>query len=233
MSPSYWVEALGVATYLLNILPTKTLGFATQHFALHRVWSTYDHLRVFGCACYPNLAATAVHKLAPRSTLCVFSATLLTTRDTATLTVPPIESSSLVMCPLMRPRFPLLSCLVLPARQTSSSWMILLLMLSCLVLPARQTSSSSMILLLTCQPPFDRHLLFPLQDLSPAPPRCHTRPPAFLHCHTWPQALRRRHQQARRLSPAEPGRLLASHPSRWGLLHRPSATAGPLHRRPP
>ena len=70
MPPSYWVEALGVATNLLNILPTKTLGFATPHFALHRVSPTYNHLRVFGCACYPNLAATAVHKLAPRSTLC-------------------------------------------------------------------------------------------------------------------------------------------------------------------
>jgi hypothetical protein len=32
----------------------------------------YDHLRVFGCASYPNTAATAPHKLAPRSTLCVF-----------------------------------------------------------------------------------------------------------------------------------------------------------------
>ena len=33
---------------------------------------TYDHLQVFGCTCYPNLSATAQHKLAPRSTLCVF-----------------------------------------------------------------------------------------------------------------------------------------------------------------
>ena len=61
-----------MATYLRNILPTKTLGFATLHSALHRVPPTYDHLRVFGCACYSNLTATAAHKLAPRSTLCVF-----------------------------------------------------------------------------------------------------------------------------------------------------------------
>jgi hypothetical protein len=27
---------------------------------------------VFGCACYPNTAATSSHKLDPRSTLCVF-----------------------------------------------------------------------------------------------------------------------------------------------------------------
>jgi hypothetical protein len=29
-------------------------------------------LRVFGCLCYPNLSATAAHKLAPRSAACVF-----------------------------------------------------------------------------------------------------------------------------------------------------------------
>jgi hypothetical protein len=29
-------------------------------------------LRVFGCLCYPNLYATTAHKLAPRSTRCVF-----------------------------------------------------------------------------------------------------------------------------------------------------------------
>jgi hypothetical protein len=32
----------------------------------------YEHLRVFGCSCYPNTAATAPHKLAPRSSRCVF-----------------------------------------------------------------------------------------------------------------------------------------------------------------
>ena len=72
MPPSYWVEALATATYLLNILPTKTLQFVTPHFALHGKLPSYDHLRVFGCVCYPNLSATASHKLAPRSTLCVF-----------------------------------------------------------------------------------------------------------------------------------------------------------------
>jgi hypothetical protein len=72
MPPSYWVEALNTATVLFNILPTKTLGFITPQFALHGVLPSYDHLRVFGCACYPNLAAAAANKLAPRSTLCVF-----------------------------------------------------------------------------------------------------------------------------------------------------------------
>jgi hypothetical protein len=72
MPPSYWAEALHTATLLLNILPTKTLNFSTPHFALFGSAPSYDNLRVFGCKCYPNLSATAPHKLAPRSALCIF-----------------------------------------------------------------------------------------------------------------------------------------------------------------
>ena len=32
-SPSYWVEALHIMTYRLNILPTKTLDFSTSHLS--------------------------------------------------------------------------------------------------------------------------------------------------------------------------------------------------------
>lgn len=72
LPPSYWVEALHTATYLLNRHPTKTLNFSTPFFALYGAPPSYSHLRVFGCKCYPNLSATAPHKLSPRSTLCVF-----------------------------------------------------------------------------------------------------------------------------------------------------------------
>lgn len=70
--PSYWVEALHAATYLMNRHPTKTLSFSTPYHALYGTKPSYNHLRVFGCLCYPNLSATAPHKLAPRSTPCVF-----------------------------------------------------------------------------------------------------------------------------------------------------------------
>nr|CAB3464295.1 unnamed protein product [Digitaria exilis] len=49
MPPTYWAEALATATYLLNIVPTKTLKFATPHHALHGTPPVYDHHRVFGC----------------------------------------------------------------------------------------------------------------------------------------------------------------------------------------
>lgn len=57
---------------MLNRSPSKTLKSYTPYFALYGTHPHYDHLRVFGCKCYPNLAATAPHKLVPRSTLCVF-----------------------------------------------------------------------------------------------------------------------------------------------------------------
>jgi hypothetical protein len=68
----YWVEALRTATYLLNLHPTKTLLFATPHFTLYGIHSDLFHPRVFGCKCYLNLSSMAAHKLAPRSTVCVF-----------------------------------------------------------------------------------------------------------------------------------------------------------------
>ncbi|BAF03924.2 Os01g0146700 [Oryza sativa Japonica Group] len=72
LPPVYWVEALHTATLLVNRIPTKTLSSSTPYFHLYSTQPTYDHLRVFGCACYPNMSSTAPHKLAPRSSLCVF-----------------------------------------------------------------------------------------------------------------------------------------------------------------
>jgi hypothetical protein len=69
---SYWEEALHTVTHLLNCLPSKVVRHPTPHFALYGTTPSYDHLRVFGCACYPNTSATAPHKLSPRSTRCLF-----------------------------------------------------------------------------------------------------------------------------------------------------------------
>ena len=72
LPPRFWAESLHTATYLLNRLPSTASPAPTPHHALFGTPPRYDHLRVFGCACYPNTSATAPHKLAPRSTRCVF-----------------------------------------------------------------------------------------------------------------------------------------------------------------
>jgi hypothetical protein len=45
---------------------------ACPHLALFGSVHSYEHLRVFGCTCYPNTTATVSHKFSPRSTRCVF-----------------------------------------------------------------------------------------------------------------------------------------------------------------
>ncbi|KAL4587848.1 hypothetical protein LXL04_000722 [Taraxacum kok-saghyz] len=70
MPPTYWVEALHMATYLLNILPTTTLNNDTPYYKLFQKQPSYAHLRVFGCLGFPQIVTP--HKLSPRSTPCVF-----------------------------------------------------------------------------------------------------------------------------------------------------------------
>jgi hypothetical protein len=54
------------------VCPPSRLLTPTPYFALFGTHPSYDHLHVFGCTCYPNLSSTTPHKLAPRSTRCVF-----------------------------------------------------------------------------------------------------------------------------------------------------------------
>ncbi|XP_019100085.1 PREDICTED: uncharacterized protein LOC104779870 isoform X1 [Camelina sativa] len=72
MPLGYWVEALHTATHILNLLPSAAINNEVPFTRLFNKTPRYDHLRVFGSLCYPNLLATSVHKLAPRSTACVF-----------------------------------------------------------------------------------------------------------------------------------------------------------------
>ena len=107
--PAYWVEALSTAT-LLNILPTKTLS--TPHMVLYGSPPSYEHLRVFGCQCYPNLSATVPTNSLPAPPYVSSSVILLITKATAALIGLPIGLSSLGMSSLMRrlspsPRIPL------------------------------------------------------------------------------------------------------------------------------
>jgi hypothetical protein len=55
-----------------NCVDIKSILAPTPQFALFGTTPSYAHLRVFGCACYPNTCATVPHKLAPRSRRCVF-----------------------------------------------------------------------------------------------------------------------------------------------------------------
>jgi hypothetical protein len=72
MPSCYYVKALHTTTYLLNHLPCKPISASCPYVTLYGVTPSYEHLRVFSCVCYPNLSAQLTHKLASRSTHCVF-----------------------------------------------------------------------------------------------------------------------------------------------------------------
>ena len=61
-----------MATYLLNRRPSSAIQNGIHFSLLYGSPPDYSLLRVFGCLCYPNMTATARHKLAPRPTACVF-----------------------------------------------------------------------------------------------------------------------------------------------------------------
>jgi hypothetical protein len=72
LSSATMVEGLHTATYMLNGLPSKAINATSPYVALHGVAPSYEHLCVFDCACYPNLSTKTAHKLASRSTKCIF-----------------------------------------------------------------------------------------------------------------------------------------------------------------
>lgn len=59
-----------MASHLLNILPFMSISNNTPHYHLFHNNPTYDHLRVFGCLCFPRHYTS--HKLHPRSSPCIF-----------------------------------------------------------------------------------------------------------------------------------------------------------------
>jgi hypothetical protein len=68
----YWDQAFLTATYLINMLPSKVINHDTPVHRLLDTTPNYSSLRVFGCACWPNLRPYNKHKLAFRSKRCVF-----------------------------------------------------------------------------------------------------------------------------------------------------------------
>jgi transposase InsO family protein len=70
LPPNYWVEALNMAVYLFNILPSRAIDNEVPYTRLTGTTPAYSLLRVFGCLCYPHLDAD--HKLGARATPSIF-----------------------------------------------------------------------------------------------------------------------------------------------------------------
>jgi hypothetical protein len=72
MPLKYWDEAFSTPAYLINRTPSQVINHDTPIHKLSGSSPDYSQLRVFGCACWPNLRPYNTQKLAFRSTHCVF-----------------------------------------------------------------------------------------------------------------------------------------------------------------
>ena len=72
MPLKFWDEAFLTAVYLINILPSRVIKNETPTERLLHVKPDYAPLRVFGCACWPNLRPYNNRKLMFCSKQCVF-----------------------------------------------------------------------------------------------------------------------------------------------------------------
>ena len=55
LPPNYWTEALNMAVYLLNILPSRAIDNEVPFTRLFGFTPDYSLLRTFGCLCYPHI----------------------------------------------------------------------------------------------------------------------------------------------------------------------------------
>lgn len=62
----FWVDAVFTSIFLINRLPSNTLGGISPFENLFGTIPSYSNLRVFGCLCFPNLTPYTSHKLESR-----------------------------------------------------------------------------------------------------------------------------------------------------------------------
>ena len=112
---SYWSFAAQNAVSLINILPTSVLHWVSPWTKLFSTTPDLTQLKVFGCACYPNLRPYNTHKLEPKTRECVFIGYPSYSKGYICLDQHTIVSTLLDMFILMRQNFhsPLLLILCL------------------------------------------------------------------------------------------------------------------------
>ena len=60
---TFWVEALCMAVYLINRLPSRVLDFASPYYRLYHHHHNYLDMHTFGCVCFVHLPSHECHKL--------------------------------------------------------------------------------------------------------------------------------------------------------------------------
>ena len=69
---SFWTYAVHTSVYLINRMPSVVLLNKSPYEILFKTTPSVSHLRIFGCACFPLLRPYRLHKLQPKTIMCVF-----------------------------------------------------------------------------------------------------------------------------------------------------------------
>ena len=72
LPPSLWSFACQTLVYQINRMPTQTLNHKSPFEVLYGFVPEVNHLRIFGCSCYPLFRPFNSIKLQPRTSKCVF-----------------------------------------------------------------------------------------------------------------------------------------------------------------
>nr|KYP38387.1 Retrovirus-related Pol polyprotein from transposon TNT 1-94 [Cajanus cajan] len=68
----FWDHGFLTATYLINRLPSSSIGHQSPYHLIHHKEPDYQFLKIFGCSCFPLLRPYNQHKIQPRSEECLF-----------------------------------------------------------------------------------------------------------------------------------------------------------------
>ncbi|KAJ0601440.1 putative RNA-directed DNA polymerase [Helianthus annuus] len=68
----YWAEGMKTACYVINRLPSQTLGYKSPFEKLFELKPDVSHLRVFGCVCYVFIPNHLRHKMEKKAIRCIF-----------------------------------------------------------------------------------------------------------------------------------------------------------------
>ena len=68
----FWGEAALTAVYTINRVSSSVIDNQTPYERLYNTPPNYQHLKVFGCACFVLLQPYKRSKLEPRARLCCF-----------------------------------------------------------------------------------------------------------------------------------------------------------------